>query len=130
MILKLTQKRPVHLVLDDISLQIQLIEILEKFTKNIKSFSNAEEFLSEPLAKAPVCLITELVMRETDGITLIKLIREQGLSTPIIVIANKDDGIYSAVQAIQAGANDLIEQPIVERDFIERVNNVLIRELK
>ena len=95
-----------------------------------KIYYNAEDFLSEPLAKAPICLITELAMPDTDGITLIKLIREQGLSTPIIVIANKNDGVYSAVQAIQAGANDFIEQPIVERDFIERINNVLIRELK
>lgn len=128
--MELTQKRPVHLVLDDAALQVQLIGILEKFTKNIKSFNNAEEFLSEPLAKAPVCLITELAMPETDGIHLIRLIREQGLATPIIVIANKEDGVHSAVQAIQAGADDCIEQPIVERDFIERVNNVLIRELK
>ena len=129
MLLKLTQKRPVHLVLDDAALQVQLIGILEKFTNNIKSFNNAEEFLSEPLAKAPVCLITELTMPDTDGITLIKLVREQGLATPIIVVANKDDGVYSAVQAIQAGANDFIEQPIVERDFIERVNKVLITSL-
>ena len=119
------QKRPVHLILEDTALQLQLTGILGKFTKNIKSFNNVDEFLSEPLSRAPVCLITELELSGIDGVTLIKLVREQGLSTPIIVIANKDDGVYSAVQAIQAGAADFIEQPIVERDFIERVRSAL-----
>lgn len=130
MIWELTQKRPVHLVLEDDALQIQLTGILEKFTKNIKSFNKVEDFLSEPLSRAPVFLITELDLSDTDGVTLIKLIRRQGLSMPVFVIASKDDGVYSAVQAIQAGAADFIEQPIVERDLIERINNVLTQELK
>ena len=130
MIWELTQKRPVHLVLEDDALQIQLTGILEKFTKNIKSFNKVEDFLSEPLSRAPVFLITELDLSDTDGVTLIKLIRRQGLSMPVFVIASKDDGVYSAVKAIQAGAADFIEQPIVERDLIERINNVLTQELK
>lgn len=121
----LTQQKPVHLVLEDSKLQTQLISALKRVTKEIKSFNNVEEFLSEPLSKAPACLITELALSDIDGVSLIKRMREHGLSTPVIVIASKDDGVYSAVQAIQAGAADFIEQPIVERDFIERVKKAL-----
>ena len=122
-----TQKSPVHLVLEDTALEIQITTILKKVTDNIKSFDNAGEFLLEPISQAPVCLITELSLPDTTGITLIKRIRENGLATPVIVIASKEDGVYSAVKAIRAGAADFIEQPIVERDFVERLTKVIIK---
>ena len=125
MIRNLTQENAVHLVLDDTALEMQLASILKKFTKNIKSFDNVDAFLSEPLSDAPSCLIIELALTNIDGISLIKRMRNHGLSIPIIVIASKNDGVYSAVQAIRAGAADFIEQPIVERDFIERINSVI-----
>ena len=51
--------------------------------------------------------------------------REHGLSTPVVVLADGDDSVNTAVKAIQAGAADFIERPIVERDFIERVQAIL-----
>jgi FixJ family two-component response regulator len=63
-----------------------------------------------------------------DGVSFIKQMREYGLSTPIVVLANGDDSINTAVKAIQAGAADFIEKPIVERDFLERVQTILDKE--
>ena len=51
--------------------------------------------------------------------------REHGLSTPVIVLADGDNSVNTAVKAIQAGASDFIEKPIIERDFLERVQKVL-----
>ena len=48
-----------------------------------------------------------------------------GLSIPVIVVATGDENVYSAVKVLQAGAADYIQQPIMERDFIERVDKVV-----
>ena len=125
MILDITKKRPIHLIVEDVDLEEQIICLLEHVSRDVKSFKRIDTLLSEPLSEVPACLITEINLSDTDGIAVIKKIREYGLTTPVIVVASNSDGINSAVQAIQAGAADFIEKPIVERDFLERVSEVL-----
>lgn len=122
---KLSKNGPIHLILEDDELEQQLSNLLKNVCKDVKSFKHINSLLSEPLSEAPACLITEIKLSDIDGITLIKQIRAHGLSTPVIVVGEFTDGVGLAVQAIQAGAADLIEKPIVERDFLERVNMVL-----
>lgn len=121
----IAKNRPIHLILEDDELEKQLSRLLVNLSRNVKSFKHINNFLSEPLSEVPACLITEINLSDIDGITLIKEIRGHGLATPVIVVANITDGVDLAVQAIQAGAADFIEIPIVERDFLERVSVVL-----
>ncbi len=126
MIWELTKKnKPIHLIVGSGAMRDQLIRLLDKLPTEVKAFENVNAFLAEPLSEAPACLITEIKLADTDGITLIKQMREHGLSTPVVVLANGDDSVNTAVQAIHAGAADYIERPIVERDFIERVQTIL-----
>ena len=120
-----TKNRPIHLIVEDDVIRNQLIKLLDELTVAVKSFDNVDAFLSEPLHEAPACLITEIKLSNSDGITLIKQMRKHGLSTPVVVLSDGNDGIEKAVQAIQAGAADFIEKPILERDFIERVQVIL-----
>ena len=117
--------KPVHLILEDAVLQHQLINLLAKLTSNIKSFKDVDTFLSEPLSEAPACLITEINVSDIDSITFIKQMRNHGISTPVIVISDGNDGVEIAVQAIRAGAEDFVTKPIIERDFLERVKSAL-----
>ena len=125
MVWKLTSKKPIHLIIDDEGTLNQITQLLEKIPVDFKTFENAKEFLTEPISEAPACLITEIKLENSDGITFIKQIREHGLSTPVIVLADGDNSVNTAVKAIQAGAADFIEIPIVERDFIERMQAIL-----
>lgn len=125
MVWNATKNQPIHLIVEDDVIRDQLIKLLDKLTDEVKSFDNVDAFLSEPLHEAPACLITEIHLSNSDGITLIKQMREHGLSTPVVVLADGGDSINKAVQAIQAGAADFIEKPILERDFIERLQSIL-----
>ena len=125
MIWNLTHNKPVHLIMGDAKTRDQLLRLLKNLPADVKSFESVNAFLAEPLSEAPACLITEIKLSDTDGITLIKQMREHGLSTPVLVLADGNNSVNSAVKAIQAGAADFIERPIVERDFIERVQAIL-----
>lgn len=122
-----TDNRPIHLIVEDDVIRNQLIKLLDELTVEVKTFDNVDAFLSEPLYEAPACLITEIKLSKSDGITLIKQMREHGLCTPVVVLSDSNDNgtIEKAVQAIRAGAADFIEKPILERDFIERVKVIL-----
>ena len=122
---KQIQDKWIYLVLHDNKLQSQLVKFLSNYASNVKTFNHVNKFLSEPLSQAPSCLITTLNITEEDGIDLIKRVRTNGLSIPVIVVATEDANVYSAVKVLQKGAADYIEQPIMERDFIERVDKVV-----
>ncbi len=125
MIWKLNKRKPIHLIIDDEDTRDQITQLLKKIPAEVKTFDNAKAFLTAPISETPACLITEIKLNNTDGITFIKQMREHGLSTPVVVLADGDNSVNTAVKAIQAGAADFIEKPIVERDFIERMQSIL-----
>jgi len=125
MIWNSVKNKPIHLIVSSDGVRNQLIQLLGKLPRKIKTFENANDFINEPISEAPACLITEIKLNDSDGITLIKQMREHGLSTPVVVIADGSHSVNTAVEAIQAGATDFIEQPIVERDFLELMQNIL-----
>ncbi len=122
---KLEQGRNIHLVIHDSKLENQLTKFLQNYASNIKVFDHINKFLDEPLSQAPACLITSLDLSEGDGKSLIKRVRSNGLSIPVVVVATDDDNVYSAVKAMHAGAADFIQQPIMERDFVERIDKIV-----
>ena len=128
MVWKSVKNKPIHLIVSNDDVRNQLVQLLDKLSPEIKTFENANDFINEPISETPACLITEVKLNDTDGITLIKQMREHGLSTPVVVIADGSHSVNTAVEAIQAGAIDFIEQPIVERDFLERMQNILNKE--
>ena len=122
------KNKNIHLIVSDDDVRNQLLKLLEKLSTKIKTFESANEFIKEPISEAPSCLITEVKSGDSDGINLIKQMREHGLSTPVVVMADGSHSVNTAVEAIRAGATDFIEQPIVERDFLERMQDILNRE--
>ena len=128
MIWKLTKNKPIHLIVSDDDVRNQILKLLRKIPAEVKTFENAEAFLTAPISEMPACLITEIKLSDGDGITLIEEMREHGLSMPVVVVADGSNSVNTAVKAIQAGAADFIEQPIVERDFLERMQTILNKD--
>jgi two-component system response regulator FixJ len=125
MIWKLNKKKRIHLIVRDDDARNQITRLLKSMSAEVRTFVNARAFLTAPILEAPACLITEIKLDDSDGIALIEQMREHGLSTPVVVLADGNNSVNTAVKAIQAGAADFIEKPIVERDFIERMQTVL-----
>ena len=119
------KNKSIHLIVSNDDVRNQLVHLLGKISPMIKTFENANDFINEPISEAPACLITEIKLDGSDSIALIKQMREHGFSTPVVVIADGSHSINTAVEAIQAGATDFIEQPIIERDFLERMQSIL-----
>jgi FixJ family two-component response regulator len=121
----LSKHKSIHLITGDGDTRDQIMRLLSEIPAEVKIFETANAFLDARISEAPACLITEVKLNDIEGIKFIQQMREHGLSTPVIVLADGDNSVNTAVKAIQSGASDFIEKPIVERDFIERVQAVL-----
>ena len=117
--------KPIHILLRDSELLHEITRFLRNYAANIKTFRHINKFMEMPLSDAPSCLITTLDSSDEHGVSLIKRVQSKGLSIPVIVVATEDDNVYSAVKAMQAGAADFINRPIIERDFIDRLDQVV-----
>jgi EAL domain-containing protein (putative c-di-GMP-specific phosphodiesterase class I)/AmiR/NasT family two-component response regulator len=79
----------------------------------------------------PDLVLLDLHMPHIDGITLLKLLREQELPSefvPVIVLT-ADAERDSLKEALSAGANDFLTKPVEMDEFLLRVRNLLIIRL-
>lgn len=103
----------------------EIIRLLKKQEASIKVFSCTSDFMGIPLSQAPSCLITSQEVAEYNEYSLIKTLQKNGLAIPVIIVTSDNENISSAVYAMKAGVIDIINKPIIERDFINRVKKVI-----
>ena len=80
-----------------------------------------DEFLNQPFD----LVITDLAMKDGDGLTLLEDIKEVSPNTPVIVLTGK---IYKIVNEFVSllGASALIEKPCSNEIFLSCVRNSLV----
>ena len=69
-------------------------------------------------------VVSDILMPEMDGITLLKNIRELDQDIPVVLITGQGD-IPMAVQAMREGAYDFLEKPFETSKFLDVVNRAL-----
>jgi two-component system, LuxR family, response regulator FixJ len=100
----------VHVIDDDEAARESLVFLLETEGLTVTSYESAVEFVDGGLCTDSGCIVTDLRMPEMDGIALLRHLRAQGISCPVIVITGHGD-IPLAIEAIAGGAFDFIEKP-------------------
>ena len=78
------------------------------------SFAKAEKILSQEDID---CLITDLVIPNSDGLKFVKEFQYEYADIPVIVMSGKAT-VKMAVEAMQLGAFDFIEKPIVNYEIL------------
>jgi two-component system catabolic regulation response regulator CreB len=73
-----------------------------------------------------VLVVLDLMLPDDSGFNLIARFREQGLSTPIIVLSSRDSEA-DRILALETGADDYVTKPFSPREVVARVRAVLRR---
>lgn len=112
------------LIVDDMDYNCMLItEILkaEGYT-NVSSVNSGTAALEEIEKSQPSLVITELALRDIDGLEIIKSIQEKKKHRYISCIVQTESTDPARRQrAFHAGANDFIKKPIDKAELISRV---------
>lgn len=116
--------RPIIAVIEaDATDRRTLCSLLSTLDVEVKAFDSAESYLAAHSA-APGCLITEVALPGMSGLDLLRLLRTDGVTPPVILLGEEAD-VRAAVTAMREGAVDFIEKPRVDMAILRRVAYLL-----
>lgn len=72
-------------------------------------------------------LLLDIMMPELDGISVLKMLRKDGISTPVIMLTAKGE-ITDMVTGLDHGADDYIAKPFASEELLARIRAALRRK--
>ena len=114
----------VYVIDDDESARSSLEFLLDVAGVRVRSFASGDEFLdsSPPLKLA--CIITDVRMPGMGGVDLTRRVKQKDPSVPVIAITGHAD-VPMAIEAMKAGASDLIEKPFEDETIISAIRRAM-----
>jgi FixJ family two-component response regulator len=102
----------VAIVDDDADLCAAVADLLRSAGFAVRMFSSAEEFLQRARPEATRCLVLDLGLSGMSGLELLRRLRANGWSIPIVcVTAQPDSDGKLAKQVLEAGAQTVLYKP-------------------
>jgi two-component system, OmpR family, alkaline phosphatase synthesis response regulator PhoP len=115
------------LVVDDEQSIVTLLKYnLQQAGYEVLTAMDGEEGKNLALSKTPDLIILDLMLPKMDGIEVCKQLRQQKLSTPILMLTAKDEE-FDKVLGLELGADDYMTKPFSPREVIARVKAILRR---
>ena len=100
----------VHVIDDDPAVRDSLSFLLETAKLETRVYDSAIAFREALPDVTSGCIVTDVRMPEMTGIELVRRLKAQGFTLPIIMITGHAD-VPLAVEAMKAGVADFIEKP-------------------
>src|SRR5262249_4374093 len=125
-----TTSSPTVFVVDDhAAVREALGEMLGVFGYAVKTYPSADAFLRSLDRQGAGCIVADVRMPGTDGISLVRELARRHVVLPVILISGHAD-VPMAVAAIKAGAEDFIEKPVDDTQLVAAINRALARRLE
>jgi FixJ family two-component response regulator len=116
----------VFVVDDDASIRAALDSLFKSVGLVVRSFGSAQEFLSEPPADGPACLVLDVRLPGMSGLDLQRALAERDTPLPVVMITGHGD-IPMTVRAMRAGAVEFLSKPFRDQDLLDAVQQALDR---
>jgi FixJ family two-component response regulator len=114
----------VYVVDDDESLRVALQRLLSAAGYRVTAYASAGEFLLDPPADAPACLLLDLRMPGPSGLDLQEALTRRGIRLPVIFLTGHGD-LATGVRAMKAGAVDFLVKPVEREPLLAAVARAL-----
>ena len=114
----------VFVVDDDADLRESVGWLLESDGLRVKSYSTAQEFLTDYKPEEPGCLLLDVRMPGLSGLDLQEELRRRGVPPPIIIMTGHAR-VPIAVRALKGGAIDFIRKPFSDQALLERIRQAI-----
>ncbi len=114
---------------DDAELLDVLAMSLEDAGHDVETASDGITGMGQVLRTEPALIISDVNMPGLDGFSLCKRLRDEGNSTPIILLTSRDNEVDEAL-GLELGADDYVAKPFSTRVLLARVASLLRREAR
>jgi two-component system, LuxR family, response regulator FixJ len=119
----------VYIVGEDEAARDSLATLLTIAGFRTKSFASGHQFLRAVASLAPGCLVSDVLMPEMDGITLLKQLKILKPDFPVVLVTGHGD-IKMAVHAMRSGALDFVERPYDDETILAAVRRAQLQLTK
>ena len=111
------------LVDDDPGIRKSLCRLLTFEGFEVVEFASGDHFLREAAHASADLILSDVNMPGTDGLQMTRCLRDQGVTTPILLISgNRETGLQ---EALAAGANGFTAKPFDFRDLFHQLQTLL-----
>jgi type IV pilus assembly protein PilB len=111
---------------DDPFIRKMLDKVLTEAQYEVVLAVDGEEALEKVYRERPDLIISDVLMPNLDGLSLVKKLKGQLQTStiPVILLTSKD-AVESEVEGLEAGADDYLPKPIVANLLLARINRIL-----
>ena len=112
---------------DEIDLADGLCAILKGNKYSVDVVYDGEEALTYLEAENYDAVVLDIMMPKVDGITVLKTIREQGNSIPVIMLTAKSE-LDDKIVGLDSGADDYLTKPFEVKELLARLRAITRRK--
>jgi FixJ family two-component response regulator len=114
----------IHIVDDDDSMRLALIELLQATGFDAIGYASTGEFLMNSLPDQHGCILLDVQLPGPSGLDLQAALLRKGVALPVIFLTGHAD-VPSTVRAMKAGAIDFLEKPVDRETLLEALRRAL-----
>lgn len=115
------------IVEDELPLAEALTQILKKNNYTVDTANDGEAGLDNALSDIYDLILLDIMLPKLDGISILKNIREEGITTPVILLTAKGE-ISDRVVGLDSGADDYLPKPFATEELLARIRSVSRRK--
>ena len=105
---------------DEIRLAEAVTYLLKKADIAVDHTTSGSEGLDWALHGTYDCLVLDIMLPEVSGLEILRALREQGNTTPVIMLSALSQ-VDDKVKALEAGADDYLAKPFKTAELIARI---------
>jgi two-component system response regulator FixJ len=120
----MNEQASIFVVDDDDAVRDSLAFLFRSSGYRVQAYASAQEALAGIDPEAQGCVVTDVRMPGMSGVDLLRELKGQGRTLPVIVITGHGD-VPLAVEAMKAGAADFLEKPFAEEALLSAVRRAL-----
>lgn len=109
---------------DERALSEVLVTVLKRNGYSVKAVYDGKSALSQLESEIFDGAILDVMMPETDGITVLRTLREDGNNIPVMILTAKSE-IEDKVTGFENGANDYLPKPFDTRELLARIGTMM-----
>lgn len=110
----------VLLVEDEVQLSEALSQILVKNKYSVDGVLNGEDGLEYGLSDIYDVIILDVMLPKLNGLQVLKMLRNKGISTPIILLTAKGS-VEDKITGLDLGADDYLPKPFEPEELLARL---------
>jgi len=120
----MTTKGHVYVIDDDAAMRDSLNFLLDSAGFGVTLFDDAQAFLDALPGLSFGCVVSDVRMPGLDGIELLKRMKAQQSSFPILIMTGHGD-VPLAVEAMKLGAIDFLEKPFEDDRLVTMIETAI-----